>query len=54
MYIWSEGDTYCENLISGHKAHLYLKPKSFSFWKTDDYKAEGEVLGPKGEKLYEL
>lgn len=52
MYVWSEGETYCENLITGHKAMMYLKPKGI--WGSNDHITTGKVTDEKGNLLYEL
>lgn len=43
MYIWSQGDCYCKNQMTGHQAHFYLKPKGYDFWGKTDYPIEGEI-----------
>lgn len=44
MYVWSEGDSFCENEITGHKARLFLKPKGM--WGNNDHITNGEIRDP--------
>lgn len=55
MFTWSEGEAFCENEITGHKAKVYLHPRSAGVFKgTNDYTMDGQILDPNGTLLYTL
>lgn len=45
MFTWSEGESICENEITGHKAKICLHPRSAGIFKgTNDFTMEGTIM----------
>ncbi len=52
MYVWNSGEMTCENLNTGDKAILILKPKGWT--SKSDYEADGKIIDSSGKTHYLL
>ena len=52
MFVWAEGLATCENLNTGHQAHMYLHP--VGFFPKKDFKLDGKIADPDGNVMAKI
>ncbi len=52
MFVWAEGLATCENLHTGHQAHIYLHP--VGFFPKKDFKLDGKIADPDGNVMAKI
>lgn len=54
MYIWTEGECVCENMITGHKAVFNLPSKGYNLWSNTDYVFDGVLQDASKNVVYKI